>query len=332
MSTNPISTLSIGPANVWHSLCIEQQLDSQRVYVDDKPYTTVYHPSVEGRNMMVHLGVRVGVAEYRNIRLYVGSSKKTDNAAIEKLLKQFYQARIAGDLAALRASSQGLTRHLGGIAGAKPFLEEIAYARRACEKMAGKEGLGVCDPEHLKFCFKNHAGWKAKDDVLSAPPTSHYDWSYLGLRLPTGDMEMTGVFDGSTIGDKGLMYIYWNNSGRTDVRPSYKNNIWYKPGRSVALGGYGKQGVETPVKDKRLMLPFCLRVRKDTAVLFVGDATKPAARLSGINRTGSVFWLGAGHIAKGGVPRFHDVRIRYLGKSEKLDAPAKLPKLPKAKE
>ena len=328
MKTNPIPTLTIGPTNVWQSLRIEQQLDYQRAYVDDKLYTTVYHPSVEGKTMRVNLGVRLGVAEYRNIRLYVGSPKKTDNAAIEKLLKQFYQARIAGDLAALRVSSKGLNEHLGDIAGAKPFLEEIAYASRACEKMSSKEGLGICDPEHLKFCFDNHLGWKAKDGVLSATRCP-CDWSYLGLRLTTGDMEVTGVFDGSAIGNKSLMYIYWNNSGYTYTGPAYKNNITYKPGKSIALGGYVKHGVVTPVKDKRRMLPFCLRVRKDTAVLFVGDATKPAARLSGINRTGTVFWLGAGHIAEGGVPRFHDVRIRYLGKGEKLDAPAKLPKLPK---
>ncbi len=42
-----------------------------------------------------------------------------------------------------------------------------------------------------------------------------------------------------------------------------------------------KHGVVTPLKDKRRMLAFCLRVRKDTAVLFVADGTKPAARLSG---------------------------------------------------
>lgn len=309
-------TLRLVDPNEWHRFALIAQADQFQVEGDGLSSGPIYRHVNAPPEVEPYFYVSGCTAEFRNVRFYVGSEQEADNAKIETALREFRAACRSDDLPAAKKATGDLQEILAPIAQAKEALGKRLRELAAQESIHSDNGLDLCTDDWLRCGLVEDAGWSFEQGVFSGGGGA--DDPLVSIPLPVGDVEITGEVELASAGKKTYAFVGWNSSGDRNIHPQFR--VYPQSGKSCLLSPTGASDGIAAIQPGPI--PFCIRTRGKTAVVFVASPTIPIARVADMVPSGDRLVLGGVFIPDSARVRFSKIRIRTLAKDKRIDAPA----------
>ncbi len=315
----------------WHEMRIEQRPGCSLAWLDGRCIRKVVRPGGEEGTTSLRLQVCGTTADFRDIRLYAYATEPVDNNELLALHRAVHDARLAGDVERAREAHERRMRILAPIPAAGPWLQYIQLQQSLFEAVASEEGLDLPASGALWKAIRRTSCWRGDVDWMETGCNHRYKDHYRTLLLPLSlprDFEITGVLRVDANAEKGdvVPTISWHAATTHDLKNCCKFDF-----RNDLVTLYGLEGrKQASVSLGREMGPiaFGIRVRGESAAMFVHDPREPLLTLSPMRPNGNQFILTVYDLPRGGRMGFGHLRIRRLPPDTLLHAPMDLPQLP----
>jgi len=332
----------------WQKVRLERRRRELLVMVGGKTIVTDTLATDKTGDVYTSAFARQCDAQFRNVRVYVESAVRADNGKIAEALGSADKCISAGDLAGARKACKVLAATLGRAPEAKEFFHPIRDRLNVLKTLMSREGLRLDRAAGLKLCSFDPDQWSLKGRWLvgKCPKPKPKDpkvtittkdidgrpmkvWGTLNIPVVLAAYEVTGLIDRDTSLPESSVGFHWNYSGYDEAHPW----VEIQPKQAVMYTGCWESGLyvkkliaQAELPRSTAPLPFCIRVDRSKAALFIGDGAKPLLKSDSLPVPGRNVTLHYQHFPKGKRPRFGRLRIGRIPETAKVDSPVKLPK------